>query len=502
MINYLTRTAFSLLSGGGGGGGGSGGGGGGWGNAFYSGAKTALGCAKSTIGKKWKRGLKCATGLVGVGTSLFDAVKTNPSAQDVVDGVGGSWGASFGALMDCAGAGLDFAIGNYIAAYKCARGVLKTLAEACRAAGGGGGGSECSPDQNTPICDKVKEVDDFFNYGDTLLNLLTLSTGGLLRRHLAGLPSSLTPEEEKAIMTELFFESEEQYDRFSFDFIGELVNNITNARENGLTDEKIFELYDLLRSDVAVLRNISETFILLEDVIEELPAALVALQDTITDVAATVEKEAAAAAEITLPKRKLFIYIETEDGDQFRIQTTEAGEIVGFVMAPEVAFAIVAYDAQNNVIGYGNGVTSPNGVRTTLPSITFTDASVFDDTDEDGLCDSCEFIIGTNAEKADSDSDGAGDLQEVLRGSNPLDGLVSLVLVCLILPKVQLRPYSPTIVLLLSIQALTTGIVGNFPLPRDAASPTAVEAMGSKIFVALSSGGIACYNVFDALQVG
>lgn len=50
-------------------------------------------------------------------------------------------------------------------------------------------------------------------------------------------------------------------------------------------------------------------------------------------------------------------------------------------------------------------------------------------------------------------------------------------------------------------QALTTGIVGNFPLPRNAASPTAIETLGSKIFVALSSGGIACYNVFDALEV-
>lgn len=66
--------------------------------------------------------------------------------------------------------------------------------------------------------------------------------------------------------------------------------------------------------------------------------------------------------------------------------------------------------------------TTPSAVETSSPTTTIdtaVDFSLDSDTDQDGLTDKEEAILGTKLDKADSDSDGYGDLAELRSGYNP-----------------------------------------------------------------------------------
>ncbi len=85
------------------------------------------------------------------------------------------------------------------------------------------------------------------------------------------------------------------------------------------------------------------------------------------------------------------------------------------------------------------------------------------DTDNDGLADLAEFIIGTDPRNPDSDGDGIADGAEIDQGTNPLDG----------------RPAA-------------VGVVGSVPVQGEAVD---VAAFNDRAVMALRGGGIGVFDV-------
>jgi hypothetical protein len=82
---------------------------------------------------------------------------------------------------------------------------------------------------------------------------------------------------------------------------------------------------------------------------------------------------------------------------------------------------VSAYDPASGGIWTVARVTGPPGGRTWLGEFLFQPTGG-EDTDEDGLIDEAEEIIGTLAHISDTDSDGIADGVEIAAGTNPLDG--------------------------------------------------------------------------------
>lgn len=95
------------------------------------------------------------------------------------------------------------------------------------------------------------------------------------------------------------------------------------------------------------------------------------------------------------------------------------------------------------------------------------------DSDEDGLPDLAEAVVGTNPHLADTDGDGATDFEEARQGRNPLDGIV-----------------------------MSQGVVGTVMLGGTAARASALglHLDGSLLFVANGRRGLAIVDVRDPLQ--
>ncbi len=110
-------------------------------------------------------------------------------------------------------------------------------------------------------------------------------------------------------------------------------------------------------------------------------------------------------------------------------------------------------------IGFSLGVTIP-------PARLFSDDS--DDTDNDGLSDVAEDILGTNPNLDDSDSDGVKDGAEIDQGTDPLDG-----------------------------QTSTTGIVATAPVDGNALD---ICLRNDMAVVTLEQFGVAIFNVFSPLS--
>ena len=68
------------------------------------------------------------------------------------------------------------------------------------------------------------------------------------------------------------------------------------------------------------------------------------------------------------------------------------------------------------------GTTSAPGNPTEFPPLAFVDPEQRTDTDNDGLLDLAEHIIGTSLQRSDTDRDGIDDFTEVTEGLDPLGG--------------------------------------------------------------------------------
>jgi hypothetical protein len=83
---------------------------------------------------------------------------------------------------------------------------------------------------------------------------------------------------------------------------------------------------------------------------------------------------------------------------------------------------IVYVDPVTLNVGAATFFSSSAGQFTTVPTAPLMPI-IGTDSDNDGLNDSIEKIIGTSASNPDTDADGISDRAEILNGTNPLDGI-------------------------------------------------------------------------------
>jgi hypothetical protein len=128
---------------------------------------------------------------------------------------------------------------------------------------------------------------------------------------------------------------------------------------------------------------------------------------------------------------------------------TDANGQFDTILAPNTEFKLSIYDAQSDRIATYTGKTTASGFATEIPAIAYVTtegiAKVYEqqgveipedvinelsnedlygliDSDNDGLVDEAENIIGTIANKKDTDNDGINDLAEIQQGLDPLGG--------------------------------------------------------------------------------
>jgi hypothetical protein len=129
----------------------------------------------------------------------------------------------------------------------------------------------------------------------------------------------------------------------------------------------------------------------------------------------------------------------------------------------ETDVEITAFDPVTGRLASVAGVTGPSGSTTYLGELVLEEQPESTDTDNDGLSDQSEFVIGTNRLQGDTDGDGIDDGAEVQQGTDPLDGLPA-----------------------------RTGILATADTPGTAIN---VAARNDLAVVADSTGGVSIFNV-------
>ncbi|MFM6137910.1 MAG: hypothetical protein ACKPCP_27845, partial [Sphaerospermopsis kisseleviana] len=166
------------------------------------------------------------------------------------------------------------------------------------------------------------------------------------------------------------------------------------------------------------------------------------------------------------------------------------------ILAPNTDFKLSIYDAQSGRIATYTGKTTASGFATEIPALAYvttegiakvyqqqgidlpedlinelSDADLYGlpDSDNDGLVDEAEKIIGTTANKKDTDNDGINDLVEIQQGLDPLGG-----------------------------QGFPTGIISSLPLQGEANAITVAgsitDSQTQTAYVATGSYGLAVVN--------
>jgi hypothetical protein len=132
------------------------------------------------------------------------------------------------------------------------------------------------------------------------------------------------------------------------------------------------------------------------------------------------------------------------------------------IMAPNTRYRQWVFHPATGRVGTADWISASSGLRFQLPAVVLRrDRSA--DSDQDGLRDTAEFVMGTNKNKADTDGDGVSDGAEVRAGTNPTDGL-----------------------------PVATGVIAGSDTPGNAVD---VAARGSYAAVADSAAGVALFNI-------
>jgi hypothetical protein len=152
-----------------------------------------------------------------------------------------------------------------------------------------------------------------------------------------------------------------------------------------------------------------------------------------------------------------------------RGRLTAEGRFVNLFLRPQAYYAVSYYDpttARYGVTVFRSGAT---GLRTVVPTAplrytgrTSPGGAMLADTDEDGLPDVVEAVLGTNPRNPDTDGDGVSDGDEVRLGLDPLDGA-----------------------------GLQTGVLARVPTPGDAFE----VAAGNGWLLAACSQGLAVVDI-------
>ena len=136
------------------------------------------------------------------------------------------------------------------------------------------------------------------------------------------------------------------------------------------------------------------------------------------------------------------------------------------IVAPDTPYSILILETETFQVGAHRFVSPPSGQSYEVPTIAF-EATLSPDSDEDGLHDLGELIVGTDPNAVDTDSDQINDAAEIQQGTNPLDGLVA-----------------------------ATGIIGTVDTTGNAVD---VAAFNDVVVLADSEGGIIVFNVFNTM---
>lgn len=106
-----------------------------------------------------------------------------------------------------------------------------------------------------------------------------------------------------------------------------------------------------------------------------------------------------------------------------RGRLTAAGEFQGLVLSPGGFYTILYLDPVTGKAGGAFFQAGPAGASTAIPTAPLEALPGEEpDSDQDGLPDFSETVVGTLADQADSDGDGRSDGDEIAAGTNPLDG--------------------------------------------------------------------------------
>ena len=163
-------------------------------------------------------------------------------------------------------------------------------------------------------------------------------------------------------------------------------------------------------------------------------------------------------AQIQRPTGVFDIRGETEAFGQYSIFTPRDGELI----------QITFYDPRSNSIAFVTPRLNPNARFRLPPLYLIPIDDSFPDTDDDGLVDIAEFVVGTEPNNKDTDADGVLDGTEIGQGLDPLDSL-----------------------------AVRTGIIG-----AADTSGTAVDVCATNdiVVVADSEAGVSVFNVFNGMN--
>jgi hypothetical protein len=100
-------------------------------------------------------------------------------------------------------------------------------------------------------------------------------------------------------------------------------------------------------------------------------------------------------------------------------QRSDAGGNWQFFLPPNQLVHVIIFDPVSGLVSHSYERTNGSGIATEVNGRGF-EASIYPDTDGDGLPDDIEFAIGTDPNRIDTDGDGISDFAAVEQGLNPL----------------------------------------------------------------------------------
>jgi hypothetical protein len=150
--------------------------------------------------------------------------------------------------------------------------------------------------------------------------------------------------------------------------------------------------------------------------------------------------------------------------------TNDSGQF-SVVLPPDVNYTAYLYNPETGLHGKVTGTTSRSGILTDFGTVHVSSLDT-EDSDNDGIGDVGEFVIGTSGNNPDTDGDGILDAAEIEQGIDPLGG-----------------------------QGFPTGIISSLPVRGEAKAVvvegSALDPSSQTAYVATGSHGLA---IVDASQ--
>ncbi|RKX30553.1 MAG: hypothetical protein DRP71_14840, partial [Verrucomicrobia bacterium] len=197
--------------------------------------------------------------------------------------------------------------------------------------------------------------------------------------------------------------------------------------------------------------------------------------------------------------------VDFQNGFIQRGRTNASGKIVGIILRPNTLYSIEYVCPFTKEYAVTVFRSADSGRPTNIPRAIFIDPPP-PDTDEDGLPDIDEVVIGTDINDKDTDDDGINDCAEVLQDRNPLDGLAVATGVIAAAP----APGPASIICTLNDRAILGGSFGVVVYNIESAfrpfreaqvvtpgSVVDIACAGNRIVTAVGTSGLALVDFTD-----